>query len=410
MRARNALQCSWLLLCWAVAVGAQEPSQVATITFAVGQATLTTQQCSQLDSLAGMYPPAIWLYSFEGDHDLLPFGIVSPNASKRLNERLAETRWQAVARCLGVPPLGLVRMTGKNEARIFVQRRATSVTELGDVRPEANFDSLAALRRQLEDQAVAIDVLRHECARPPADTVLAVARLEVLHVRTDKWLAERWWEMQGDLELGLLRVEPAKQRHRPSGATLVFGNGSPAYHPLEVSVRFDTFRFGTENFGVAPAVRWYDWDIRVHYGQDPEASISFMNDANPVYLLGLDLDATPWRGGAVRLKYAGVGAQVHAADRKLISYDQYDLRFDQRLVAAWWLEFEAVYDERFEKSLCYAGGWLAHGWPLKLGTFSIRLGFVEQLDAFAAARAGREDPVGTVSLGLRWERLPRFRR
>jgi hypothetical protein len=397
------------VLCWAVAASAQEPSQVATISFAVGQATLAKEQCSRLDSLAARYPPATWAYSFEGDHDTLPFGIVSPNGSKRLNERLAETRWQSVAQCLGVPPLGLVRVTGKNETRIFVQRRAASAPEPREVRSGMGLDSLAVLHRQLGLQAMAIDALRRECAPPAADTVLAVACLEVLHVRTDKWLAERWWEMQGGLELGLLRVHPASPGHRPSGATLVLGNGSPAYYPLEIGIRLDVFRLGTERFGVAPALRWYDWDIRVHYG-DAEASTSFISDANPVYLLGLDLDAAPWRGAVLHLKYAGAGARVHAADRQLISYDQYDLRLDQQLAVNWWLEFQAVYDERFEKSLCYAGGWLAHGWPLRLGTFSIRLGFVEQLDAFAVARSGREEPVSTISLGLLWERLHRFRR
>jgi hypothetical protein len=36
----------------------------------------------------------------------------------------------------------------------------------------------------------------------------------------------------------------------------------------------------------------------------------------------------------------------------------------------------------------------------------VRLGFVEQLDAFAAPR--REDPISTVSLGFAWERWRRL--
>jgi hypothetical protein len=44
------------------------------------------------------------------------------------------------------------------------------------------------------------------------------------------------------------------------------------------------------------------------------------------------------------------------------------------------LQAQAVYDERFDKALAYAGGWVAYGWPLRVGTFSIGLGYVNQLE------------------------------
>ena len=58
--------------------------------------------------------------------------------------------------------------------------------------------------------------------------------------------------------------------------------------------------------------------------------------------------------------------------------------------------------ERFEKALCYWGIWVARAWRMRVGEFSVRLGFVEQLDAFAAPE--REDPISTVSVGFAWDR------
>ena len=195
----------------------------------------------------------------------------------------------------------------------------------------------------------------------------------------------------------------------PTGATLSISNGTPAYHALDISTRLDFLRLGNERIGVTPALRWYDWDVRVHYGEDRETNTSFINRADPVYLVGADLDAVPWNGGLVRLKYAGAGTRVHAEQRHIKSFDQYDLRFDQNLAPRWRLELQGVYDERFEKSLCYYGAWVAYGWRLRLGEFAVHLGYVGQLDAFAAARLGREDPVSTVSLAFTWERQRRFR-
>jgi hypothetical protein len=395
----------------ATVAGAEERQLVATLPFEVGAAALTPEHRTRLEEVARLYPPGGWQYLFEGDHDPRPFASVSPQASTRLNERLAESRWQSAAAYLGVPPLGLVRVTGANEARVYVQQRPPAPLAMRAA-PAAGpnvQDSLAALHRTVNEQAERIEALERERAQAPPETPLAVARFEELHVRLDKWAEERWWEFQGGLELGILRVQPERPGSRQSGATLAIANGSPAYHPLDISIRLDLFRLGIERAGVTPALRWYDWDVRFHYGDDPEASTSLVNGADPVYLLGLDLDAAPWCGSRWRLRYAGIGARVHAADRELESYDQYDLRIDQRFTPRTWIELQAVYDERFEKSLCDAGGWLAHGWPLGLGMFSLQLGFVEQLDAFAATTSGREEFVGTVSLGLRWERGARFR-
>ncbi len=409
MRTILALCLAGVLLLPAAAPAAQERQLVATIDFAVGSATLSDAQRAQLDEIARRYPAQDWNYTFEGDHDPKPFRRLSHNASLRLNERLAETRWQNVAEQLGVPPLGLVNVTSKNEARVYVERRTAPPQQAVPATPPGWQDSLAALRRDQAARARQLEALQRQCTPAPAETVLAVARLEELDVRLDKWAEKRWWEAQGGLELGLLRVQPERGGHRPSGAALVLGDGTPAYRAFEISLRLDLFRIGPGRFGITPALRWYDWDMEVHYGDDPEAATSFLNNANPVYLLGLDLDAAPWHGGRVQVKYAGVGARVHAVDRELISYDQYDLRFDQRFTRNWWLQIQGVYDERFHKSLCYAGGWIARGWPLRIGVFSLSLGFVEQLDAFAATREGREDPVSTISLGFEWRRANRFR-
>jgi hypothetical protein len=390
---------------------------VATLDFPVGGAELTAEHRDALDDLARRFPPAAWLYTFEGDHDTRPFRVsaLSRAASDRLNERLAETRWQNVAAHLGVPPLGFVRSTGATEVRVYVEPRPAGAAErVAEPAAEALADSIArlrgeieTLRRQLADRArIAVAV-----APPaPAETVLAVARIEAMHVRTDKWVDRRWWESGAGVELGLLRVQPERPG-RPTGATLIVGNGTFAYHPLEVTTRLDVLRLGWSRLGVTPALRWYDWSLRIHYGDDRQARGTFFSGSDPNYLFGLDLDARPWEGAVLRAAWAGMGARVHAASRALASYDHFVLRFGQRLVSGWGVEAQAVFDERFEKSLAYAGAWLAHGWPMRIGEFSARVGFVEQLDALAATAPlpqRREDPVSTVSFGVAWTRSRRF--
>lgn len=396
---RAGLVFGWIALFLVSVAEAQEREPAAILHFEIGASELTPEHRSALDDLRRRYPPERFDYAFEGDHDPTGYTQLSPTASQRVSERLAESRWQNAARHLGVPPFGLVRSTGKTEVRVYAAPKGRVLE-----------DSLAILRRELQD-------LRRKLAERPApvaiaparqvDTVLAVARLEKIHQRSDKWMDRRWWETQFGVEIGILRVQP--ERGRPTGATLVIGNGSPAYHPFEITTRLDVARFGSERIGIRPALRWYDWDIRVHYGDDREARASFLNQSDPIYLLGLDLDATPWPGARIDLQWAGAGARVHAGHRALVGYDHYDLRFEQRLTGRSRLEAQAVYDERFEKSLAYAGGWVAYGWPLRLGEFSLRLGFVEQLDAFAATavRRPREDHVSTVSVGFAWQRSVR---
>jgi hypothetical protein len=178
--------------------------------------------------------------------------------------------------------------------------------------------------------------------------------------------------------------------------------------PFEITTRLDLFRLGTDRIGITPALRWYDWFLQFHYGDDREAPVSLMNSSDPVFLLGLDLDVHPWRNGWLTLEYAGVGSRVHAAHRPVTSYDHYLLRFEQGLARHWRLELEGVYDERFEKSLAYSGGWLAYVWPMKVGEFALSLGYVVQLDALKATTGRREeDFIHTVSLGLTWRRLRR---
>jgi hypothetical protein len=233
---------------------------------------------------------------------------------------------------------------------------------------------------------------------------LAVARIEARHTRTDKWLDRRWSESGVGLEVGLLRDERETGAPR-SGATLAVSDGTFAYKPLDISLRLDVLRLGWSCLGVTPALRWIDWTLRLHYGDDAAAGTSFFSDSDPIYAAGLDLDAAPWRGGSVRLAWIGAGARVHADHRGFVGYDQYDLSLAQELWRRWRLEAQAVYDERFEKSLPYAGAWLAYAWPLRVGEFSARVGFVEQLDALAATTGRhREDPVSTLSLGVAWER------
>jgi hypothetical protein len=186
------------------------------------------------------------------------------------------------------------------------------------------------------------------------------------------------------------------------------GNGTWAYAPFEITTRLDFIRLGWESFGITPSVRWYDWEMHMHYGDDFKANVSVFSDAEPIYLFGLDLDARPLDGTLIRIKWAGVGTQVHADDREVLGYDHYDLRIDQRLGGRWWLEGQAVYDERFKKSLPYGGAWIAYGWPLRAGVFSVRVGYVNQLDALAATTGRRtEDRVDTFSYGFWWNRQPR---
>jgi hypothetical protein len=400
---------SSLLLLASLAL-AQERQLVATLDFEIGVAELDAGHTALLDGIKAQYPPDDYMYSFEGDHDPNPFDIITPGASKRVNERLAETRWQGAAEYLGVPAIGLVRYTGKTEARVYVQRRPIQGPGVGQAQgPSGVADSLAALRRGLDDLRrwnEELEAARKRSAAP--ETILSVARFEELHERSDKWLDRSWWEVAGGVEIGILRVSPERpEKH--TGATLAISNGTPAYHALDISTRLDLFRLGVARIGITPALRLYDWDVRVHYGTDAHAPISFINDSDPVYLIGADLDAVPWDGGLIRLAYAGFGARVHAAHRNVISYDQYNLRLDQNLWPRWRFELQGVYDERFEKSLCYYGGWIAYGWRMRMGEFAIHLGYVEQLDAFAAARYGREDPISTVSLGFSWERQRRFK-
>jgi hypothetical protein len=306
-----------------------------------------------------------------------------------------------------VPAIGLIRVTGQTDARVYVEERAaggpTTGVAVGGPSPSVS-DSLAALRRELDAmrRAQAVQV------PAPAETIMAVAQLEEFHVRLDKWVSERWWENMGGVEIGILRVQPANPDKR-TGATLILSNGTPAYHPFEITTRLDFIRLGNRRFGITPALRWYDWSIRVHYGEDFLTSVSLVSNADPVYLLGADLDAVPWKGSLVRLKYAGMGTRVHADHRPFSSYDQFDLRVDQDLWPHWRLEFQGVYDERFEKSLCYYGGWFAHAWRMLLGEFVVHMGFVRQLDAFAATRLRREDWVKTISVGVSWERARRLR-
>lgn len=386
---------------------AQERTPVATLTFAVGEADLTAEHIVILDDLLRKYSPDDYIYLFEGDHDASPFVRMTPNASQRLSERLAETRWQNAAYHLGVPPFGLVHTTDRTDVRIYVERRSRALE-----------DSLAALRRDLDHLRVGRGT---ESEVPPGsgvrdvtppDTILAVARLEEMHVRSDKWVDRRWWESQIGFELGLLRITPERPG-RHTGATLQVANGTPAYHPFEITTRLDLFRLGVERFGVTPALRYYDWDLRVHYGEDREAVITLANRAYPSYMLGLDIDARPWSGAWLGLEYAGVGAQVHAAHRDVISYDHYDLRFEQKIVPRVRVEAQVVYDERFKKSLAYVGAWGAYVWPMKLGEFAISLGYVEQLDANLAtavlATQSGEDLISTISLGFTWRRTPRWR-
>jgi len=380
---------------------AQERTPVATLSFEVGESDLTAEHRTVLDDLLRRYPPDDHVYLFEGDHDDTGYRQLTPQASQRLSERLAETRWQNAAKHLGVPPFGLVRTTGSTEVRIYVEPRSHALE-----------DSLAALRREmkrLHDQRPSeMPPTKRDIA--PPDTVLAAVRLEEVHERSDKWVDRTWWEVQGGVELGLFRVTPERPG-RHTGATLRIANGTPAYHPFEVTIRLDLFRLGVERFGVTPSLRWFDWDIRAHYGDDRQADISFLNRSDPSYMFGLDLDARPWSGAWMTLMYAGVGARVHAAHREVISYDLYDFRFEQKIVHHVRFEAQAVYDERFKKSLAYAGGWVAYVWPMRLGEFAASLGFVEQLDANLAtapiARQQAEDLISTISLGFAWRRTPR---
>lgn len=377
---------------------------VATLEFAVGAAGLTPAHRAILDDLVRRYPIAEYLYSFEGDHDDAPFQNLTPNASRRVSERLAESRWQNIAIYLGVPANGVVRATGRTEVRVFVEDRASAAA-----------DSLAMLRREIDDlrrrlaevsatQGAPAPAAAAPPAAPP-DTILSVVRMEKLYERSDKWADRRWWEAQGGIELGLLRPTPDPTHGRPKGAMLRIAGGTPAHQPFEITTRLDLFRLGVARFGITPALRWYDWHVRLHYGDDREAATSFVNKSDPVYLFGLDLDARPWRGAWLQLEYAGMGARVHAAHRDLESYDHFDLQFEQALAGRVRLELQGVYDERFEKSLAYAGGWLAYAWPMKLGEFVTSLGYVHQLDALAATTGRRrEDLISTVSLGLTWRR------
>ena len=379
VRRRDAWVFAALVLLAAAPAWAQERQPALTLQFEVGLADLTAEHRGALDNLRREFPPADYNYTFEGDHDDRIFLRVTPHGSLRSNERLAETRWQGVAQYLGVPPLGLVRATGSTDVRVYVEPRQYALQ-----------DSLAALQRQLaalsRDQARRDAEQEARLARslPPGrgevmpETTFAVARIEAMEVGTDKYIEERWWESDAGFRIGLLRTVPPGRR--PDGITLSAYGGTQVWRAFAVSLRPDILRVGNDRVGVTPAVRWYDWNLRLRFGADPGAHVSLLNDAVPVALLGLDLDAKPWCGARLALTYAGLGTFVHAAHRPLIGYDQYDLRLEQELYRNWKLWGQAVYDERLEKALVYGGAGVAYGWPLRVGVFTVGAGYINQIE------------------------------
>ena len=384
------------LLCGTLATVAAaltpEWNQVAVLGFAPGAAELTAEHRAALDGLLGAYPIAKFEYSFEGDHSSTPYHFLRPQASLRVNERLAETRWEAAANYLGVEPMGSVRATGMTQVRVFTRARAAAPTASAPV-AAIDADSIQAMQRQigalgdrlrgLED---ANDRLAHFIeTKVSPDTVFRGIELEAADISVDKRTSDRFYEAAGGVELGLFRTFLRGER-QSSGVVFALSNGSAAYTGFQASLVFDDLAFGNSRCSFSPVVTWYDPRLRTAIGSDQRAQTQLWYHADPAVTLGLRATVKPWTGSKLRVGYLGIGAQVHDANRPVQSFDLVDARFTQRVRGPAGLEAVAVYDERFSHEMSYFAGY--GYWQMFAGRdqYTLRAGIARQLQPLSVGR------------------------
>jgi hypothetical protein len=386
----------FVLLCTALAsvAAALTPdwSQVAVLDFAQGAAELTPDHRAALDGLLTAYPIAKFEYSFEGDHSSTPYHFLRPQASLRVNERLAETRWEAAANYLGVEPIGSVRATGMTQVRVFTRPRAEAAAAATPV-ASIDADSIQALHRQigalgerLRGLEAANDRMAHFIeTKVTPDTVFRGIELESAVVSVDKRTSDRFYEASGGVELGLFRTFLRGER-QSSGVVFALSNGSAAYSGLQLSLVFDDLAFGNERCSLSPVVTWYDPNLRAAIGSDQRAQTQLFYRADPAVTVGLRATVKPWIGGKLHVGYLGVGAQVHEANRPLHSFDLVDARFTQRLRGPAGVEAVAIYDERFSHEMSYFAGY--GSWQMFAGRdqYTLRAGIARQLQPMSTGR------------------------
>lgn len=372
---------------------------VAVLDFAPGSTDLTEAHCAQLEAVRRENSPERHEFFFEGDHDPSPYRGMRPQASLRLNERLAETRWQSVAQFLGVTASGAVRATGTPQARVFTRPRPEPATA-------GPSDIVMQLQRQIADLGERLHALDDQnarlgslvTARVAPDTVFRGIQLESVQLAIDKRTDDRFYEAFAAVELGLLRSVVRGERQR-SGLVLAISNGSTTHTGFQAALVFEDFGFGNDRARFSPVVSWHDPSLRASVGSAAGSQSSLWSRSDPSLSLGLRLAARPWEGARLRIAYLGVGSRVHADRRPIRSLDLFEARAQQRLSGPLGVEAVAVFDERFEREMSYFGGFAS--WDLRLGrdVLGLRAGLVRQLAPYRPYRY-----VNAVSLGLELQR------
>jgi hypothetical protein len=377
---------------------APEWTLAAVLDFPVGSAAPAAEHLVALDQIRERFPLAQHEFYFEGDHDPIRYRNLSPQASSRLNERLAETRWQLAALHLGVAPVGTVRVTGQAQARIFVRRRAEALAVPApmahDVPPaiDGEKEALRARLRGLEEANARLAQIIETRVVP--DTVYRGIELELAEVRVEKRTGDRFYESFGRMELGLFRTIYRGQRQH-SGVLFAAAGGSNAWSGLQLSLVFDDFGFGSRRWHFSPVLTWYDGTVRAAIGSDEQAETQLFYAADPAVTVGFRLEAAPWGGSSLRVHYLGVGAQVHSTRRPLRSFDLAEARFGQDLRGPFGVEGIVAFDERYDKELSYIGGFGCYGLQKGHDRYSMRIGLVRQL-----APADPDHYVNAASFGV----------
>jgi hypothetical protein len=375
---------------------------VATLDFEPGAATLTEAHRAALDALLQRFPLVAHEFAFEGDHDPSPYRPLRRQASSRLNERLAETRWQQAALHLGVTPQGAVVVTGRPQVRVFVRARAAASTNTTVVQ----FDDAArhTLEQRIADLQNRLATLDQEHARTARiiaakvipDTTFRGIELETAAISIDKRTSDRFYEAVGSFELGLFRRFVRGERQH-SGVVFSMSNGSAVYSGLNLALAFESFGIGAERWRLSPVLTWSDPRLRAAIGSDSESATQLWYRADPAVTVGFRAQAQPWDGSNLHLSYLGFGARVHADSRPVRSFDSVEMNFSQRVRGAAGVEMQAVYDERFAHELSYFGGFVSYGLRRGQDRYTFRTGLTRQL-----LPTDQSDYVNAASFGLRY--------
>lgn len=372
---------------------------VAVLDFAPGSTELTDAHRAQLEAVQRLHPPERTDFFFEGDHDPSPYRGMRAQASLRLNERLAETRWQNVVQFLGVTASGAVRATGVPQARVFARARVENEAA-------GPSDLVLQLQRQIADLGDRVRALDGENTRLASivstkvvpDTIFRGIQLESVQLAVDKRTGDRFYEAFAAVELGLLRSVVRGERQR-SGLVLALSNGSATHAGFQAALVFEDFGFGTERARFSPVVSWHDPSLRASVGSSSGSQSSLWSRSDPSVSLGLRLAAVPWDGARLRVAYLGVGSRVHAERRPIRSLDLFEARAHQRVRGPLGVEAVAIFDERFEREMSYWGGFAS--WDLRVArdVLGLRAGLVRQLAPYKPYRY-----VNAVSLGIELQR------